>query len=139
MRRSLRLAPAFLGILLACGDSSGPGSGSYAGVYTATILRITPEPFPEVDVLAGGGTLTIEIAEDSTVSGQLFIPAAVTGDDDLTESMAGVATITRTMVTFDQGADTFIRDLTFSRHADYLSADQVLVADDTRYVLRLER
>lgn len=139
MTHHIRLAPLLLAVLAGCGDSSGPSASSYVGVYTATVFTITPEPFPPVDVLAGGGTLTIEIAADSTVTGQLFIPAAITGDDDLSESMAGVATITRTTVTFDQGADTFIRDLTFSRHPGYLAVDQVLVSNDTRYVVRLDR
>jgi hypothetical protein len=133
-----RLSPPVLALLLGCGDSNEP-SATYVGVYTATVLTITPDPFPTVDVLAGSGTLTIAIAADSTVTGQLFIPAAITGEDDLTESMAGIATITRTSVTFDQGADTFVRDLTFTRHSGYLTADQVLASDDARYVVRLER
>jgi hypothetical protein len=135
--RSL-FGPAMLSLLVACGDSDGPGSDTFAGVYTATVLTITPESIPVTDVLAGGGTLTIEIESDSTISGQLFLPAALTGDDDLLESMAGTATITNSSVTFDQGADTFLRDLTFTRHAGYLAADQVLV-DGTRYVVRLEQ
>ena len=43
-----------------------------------------------------------------------MIPASVTGDTDFNASMAGSASITGNTVEFQQSADTFVRDATWT-------------------------
>jgi len=99
---------------------------------------IAQEGLHPVDYLAGGSTLTISIGEDSTVTGHLFIPATLTGDEPFEADMAGRAVVTPGRVTFDQTADTFIRDLIFLRHPGSIEAYMAL-NPGTSYHLRLLR
>jgi len=125
-----------LSLLGACGSSSDPDSLAFAGDYDASVMIVTAAGLHPVDLLAGGSSLTISIAGDSSVTGHLFIPAAITGTGDLDDDLAGTASATVSTISFDQTADTFVRDLTFTRHRDYLSADQMINGD--RYVVRLD-
>lgn len=66
-----------------------------------------------IDVLAQGGTLSINIASDNSTTGTLTLPASVAGSP-VTLSMAGTAVVTGSTVKFQQPGDTFVRDLTFT-------------------------
>jgi hypothetical protein len=124
-RRSF-LAVASAIMLSACGsddptgidndDDDDPPAGppAIAGSYTATTFQATPSGQATINMLAQGATLAIVIAENKSTTGTLFIPAAITGEGDLTASMNGTAVQSGTSVTFQQSADTFIRDLTWS-------------------------
>lgn len=127
MPRFRYLVPlALAGLHLACSDGSGPTIPPPLGSFDATIFILADVGQHPVDYLAGGSTLSLRIAEDSTVTGRLFIPAELTGDDPFEADMAGKAVVTDSTVQFDQEADTFIRDLTFARHKGYLEAEQPL-------------
>ena len=105
----------------ACGSDSPSQASSLAGVYTATVFRVTPTGQPPIDVLAQGGTLSITIASDNTASGTLSLPASVAGTA-FSASMAGTVVQTGTTVRFEQTADTFVRDLTFTVVGNTLQA-----------------
>jgi len=96
-----------------CGSDSPSQPSSLAGTYVATVFRVTPTGQPPIDVLAQGGTLSITIASDNTASGTLSLPASVAGTA-FSASMAGTVVQTGTTVRFEQTADTFVRDLTFT-------------------------
>ena len=101
---------------VACGD--GPTEpAALAGSYRATELRATFTGQAPVDVLAAGGTLSITIGGDNATSGTLSIPASLNGGTPFTASMAGTATTSGDDVRFSQTADTFVRDLTWTRTA----------------------
>ena len=110
---------AFVG---ACSSSdvNGPGN-AVAGSYVATTFVVTPTGQSPIDVLQAGGSLHITIAADSTTTGSLDIPASVTGSSDFVADMAGTASVTTSTVSFDQAADTFVRDLTWGRTANTLT------------------
>jgi hypothetical protein len=112
--RASRVVPAILalGILAACGESTA--SGELAGTYTATKFLVTPTGQSTIDVLAQGGTMSITFGSNSTVSGTLFVPGSVTGGAPMSESMAGTFVRTGDTVEFEQTADTFVRDLTWT-------------------------
>jgi hypothetical protein len=129
---------ASIALFLACSDSSGPDRLSFVGSYSATVLVVTAVSLHPVDYIAAGSTLTITIAEDSSVTGHLTIPAAITGGADFDADMAGVAAVTEATVIFDQAAVTFVRGLTFTRHHRYLEVNSALAAGP-QFHIRLDR
>jgi hypothetical protein len=129
---------ALLTLLGACSDSSSPNDSTIAGGYVATALTITGPGLHPVDYLAGGSSLTLTIAADSTVTGRLLVPATVTGGAPIDIDMAGRALPTATTIAFDQTEESFVRHLTFSRHSTYLQTDETLT-NGARYQVRLDR
>lgn len=105
-------------------DATGPGD-SIAASYVATDFRVTPTGQAPIDVLRSGGTLDITITADSSTTGTLNIPASVIGSTAFVADMAGSASVTTSTVHFQQTADTFVRDLTWTRTGTSLTvADQ---------------
>lgn len=140
LRRALAaLAVAVsLASVAACGDSPTQ-SNPLAGSYTATVFRVLPEGSTQMlDVRAAGGTLTIVIAEDNTTTGELFLPGALIGGTDFRAPMTGRATVNAGVLSFTQGADTFIRDLRWSVGSGTVSVSDQLLAGD-RYTITLSR
>lgn len=112
--RSLFAALAVIGTLAACGDDGLIDPDPIAGVYTATTFRVTPSGAQERDVLAQGGSLKIIIGTNNTTTGTLNVPAVVTGNVAIQESMVGTVERNGNGVTFEQTADTFVRDLNWT-------------------------
>lgn len=103
---------------LGCGDDGGTGPApltvaKVAGTYQATTLTVT-EDGQTTDVLADGGELTLTLALDGRTSGRLFVPGAGEGGGDFEADMAGTWTLQNGVVTFQQSADTFVRDMAFN-------------------------
>lgn len=105
----------------ACSSSDAMGPGSIAATYVATTFIVTPTGEAQIDVLQAGGTLNIRIAADNTTTGSLNVPASVTGSTDFVADMAGSASVTTSSVQFQQTADSFVRDLTWTRTATSLA------------------
>ena len=95
-------------------DPTDPSS-SLAGSYHATVFNVTPTGQAAIDVLAANGSLAITIGAANALSGLLSIPASVTGGSALNADMAGTVVVTGATVTFQQNADTFVRDLEWTR------------------------
>jgi len=125
--RSWPLLLALAAAAPACTGGETLGSSNFlTGTYTASIFVVTPTGQAPINVLAAGGVLSITIAADGSTSGTLNVPASVTGGAPFIASMAGTATVTPLTVRFSQNADTFVRDLTWSRVGVALSVvDQV--------------
>jgi hypothetical protein len=123
-----------------CG-SSGPGDSSpIAGTYLATVFKVTPVGQAQIDVLASGGSLSMVISTSNVTSGTLLLPGTVTGGAAFTASMAGTAalsTITST-VTFQQAADTFVRDAIWDAVGTSLSVLNQTIGSAT-YTITLSR
>lgn len=114
VRRTAYLAPATLIMLLACGggDSFTPTEETVAGTYAASVFTIT-SGVGTTDLLAIGATVDATLFPDGTASGRLFVPGADDDGGDLDEDLTGTWTLAGQTVTFDQTADTFIRDAEF--------------------------
>lgn len=137
--RSSRAALAIAALAVSCGGTETVGPSSLlAGTYAAIVFDVTPLGQSQVSVLAAGGSLSITIDASGTTSGSLLIPGSVTGGAPFTANMAGTAIITALTVEFDQGADTFVRDLTFARVALALRVVDQTVGDAT-YSITLAR
>ena len=90
-RLLLAALPAFV-FASACENSVSIEGDRLPGNYVATSFLVTPGGQPTVDVLAKGGTLAINIAEDSSTTGLLSLPAGVLSPQGGTASMAGQVT-----------------------------------------------
>lgn len=122
---------------LSCGELA-PGPDNLAGAYLPSVFLITPAGKPQIDVLLQGGSLNISITSTNTTSGQLSLPASVTGTTPLLELMTGEAVVTGSTLQFQQAADTFIRNLTWTVKRDTLEAVNQLVAGTT-YTIRMPK
>jgi hypothetical protein len=122
-----------------CGgeDTTGPG-GLQLGTYTATTFSVTPAGQAPINVLGEGGSLVITIQAGGTTTGSLTVPGTITGGAPFVASMAGTVTETSLTVTFEQTADSFVRDLTWSRQGQIIAVTNQLVAG-TSYTIALQR
>ena len=84
------------------------------GTYLATTFKVAPAGQAALNVLAQGGTLGFNVANNYVTTGTLILPASVNGGTTLTASLAGTAVRTESIVRFTQAADTFVRNLTFT-------------------------
>jgi hypothetical protein len=123
---SFRLLAASLLILAAgCGDDHD------VTTYAATTFQVTQTGQNPQNILAAGGSLTIAIAADNSTGGSLFIPASAAGGTAFIADMAGTASFSGSTVTFTQGADTFVRDLTFTVVGSTLQVTNQIVSGTT--------
>ena len=110
MKRSLiKRAPIFFGIaaMIACGSDSTAPKQAVAGPYVAT-QWVTTGSSGQTDQLIAGSNLFLSLNANGSLTGQLHL-AATNADTD----MAGTWTQVGNTITFAQGADTFVRNLTF--------------------------
>jgi len=112
-------AVALCAAIVACDDLLGPKD--IAGAYTATAFTITPTGQAATDVLGAGGSLTMTLFADGTTTGQLSVPASINNGVPITLDMAGTFSVTGKIVTFDQAADSFVRDLPFTANGNTLT------------------
>jgi hypothetical protein len=118
------LAPVALVALLACGGSESftPTEETVAGTYSAGAFTITTG-VGTTDLLAIGATVDATLAPDGTTTGRLFVPGGDEDGGDLDEDLTGTWTLTGQTVTFNQTADTFIRDAEFAAGRNTLTGE----------------
>jgi hypothetical protein len=109
--------------IVACSDAFKPTTENVVGTYSLQTLTTT-DTSGTTDWVASGATLTLTIAANGTTSGNLFIPGAAEGGGDFNADMAGTWSLSGAVITFDQTADTFVRDMDFSAGKDRLAGDQ---------------
>jgi hypothetical protein len=113
----------------ACGsDSTGVTGESAAGSYTA-ISFVTLGSAGQTNQLTAGSTLSLNLATNGTTSGHLHI-APTNTQPAFDFDLAGTWHQQGTVVTFDQTADTFVRDMTFTLVNDVVNG-WTLVGNDT--------
>ena len=114
--RAIYRTPAALAVamIVSCqSDPVAPTLELLAGSYSATAFEAEG-----VDILAAGGSLVLILSDDGTVGGELSLTAQAGGP--IQADMAGTYALIGNRLTFDQVADTFVRD------ADWTWADGVL-------------
>jgi hypothetical protein len=85
------------------------------------------------------GVVTITLAADGTTSGRLFVPGGAEDGSDLDVDLVGAWTLTGSTVTFNQTADTFIRDAQFTAGRNSLSSEATLSGSTIRLMLTKTR
>ena len=116
--QSFRFRIAVVGMALAlaaCGSDSSfePTVESVAGTYSAETFTLTSS-VGSVDLLALGAEVSADLDADGTTTGRLFVPGGAEGGGDLDEDLIGTWDLSGQTVTFNQSADTFIRDAEFT-------------------------
>jgi hypothetical protein len=124
--------------LSACGGTDTTSGNFIPGTYNAALFLVTPSGQAQANVLAAGGSLSITISGSGQTTGSLNIPASVTGTTAFTASMEGTAVITGLTVQFQQAADTFVRDLVWSRVGPSLTVSDQSVGGAS-YTITLTR
>lgn len=138
LRRVQRLAllPA-LAIAVSCENSVSIDPDVLAGNYVATSFVVTQTGQPPFDVLAKGGSLTINIAADSSITGTLVLPTGIPGGQAGTADMTGK--VTRRVdgsFQFNQISETFIKAVVWQQFTDALVTTSLLVNTQFQITLR---
>jgi len=134
--RRLALAPALL-LAASCENSVSIEPDVLAGNYTATSFLVTQTGQPTVNVLASGGSLTINIAADSSTTGTLSLPAGVLGGSGGTASMNGKITqLSNGDFQFQQTENTFVRQLVWQQFTNALVSTTFLTTTQFQITLR---
>lgn len=124
-------------VLPGCGGDgpTGLSRADLTGDYTATTLTITVGG-TTTDALARGMSLQITLHADGTTSGRFAIPAEMRQSEDAAQvSMEGTWELAESTVTFDQPADTFVRDMEFTATPGRLEGGETFGDETVRLVL----
>jgi hypothetical protein len=134
--RRYALLPA-LALAASCENSVSIDPDVLAGNYVATSFIVTATGQPPVDVLAKGGSLTINIAADSSTTGLLSLPAGVLSTTGGTADMAGTVTrLSDGTYKFNQSANSFIKQITWQQFTDALVSTTFLSNTQFQITLR---
>jgi hypothetical protein len=134
--RRLALLPA-LALASSCENSVSITADVLAGNYAATVFVMIPSGQPAVDLLAKGGSLVIIIAADSSMTGQLIVPAGVPGLQAGTADMKGrVFRNPDGTFRFDQVESTFMESLIWQLLSDSMVTTSLLVNTQFQIALR---
>ncbi len=97
------------------------------GRYAATTFTATDSTGRPIDVLAAGGSITLQLNQDGTTQGRLIIPRTVTLDSAVDANLAGVWVQLRDTVSLGaQQSQTFMRNLLFAVEGDRLVARRTI-------------
>jgi hypothetical protein len=136
--RSLIFPSVALGLTIAlasCGDDSfSPTAETVAGSYAASTFTHETSA-GTTDLLALGAVVSIALAADGTMTGEIFVEGGAEDGSDLDEDLTGTWTLAGSTVTFDQGADTFVRDVEFTAAQDRLTGERTFDDGTARLVL----
>ncbi len=123
-------------VLAGCGDDDGfsPTVETVAGSYSAASFTLG-SPAGTIDLLALGSVVTVTLAPDGSTSGQLLVPGGAEDGGDLDADLTGTWTLDGSTVTFNQAADTFIRDAEFTAAENRLTGEGTFDGQTVRLVL----
>lgn len=111
--RSAFIALALLSTpLLLSGCDATTNPEGVAGHYVASRFVLTADG-ESIDVLDAGGSLEMTLTTAGTVVGELTVPAEL-AEGETSFDLAGSYNYTEGGLAFDQTADTFIRDVSWS-------------------------
>jgi hypothetical protein len=114
-----------------------PTIETVAGSYHATTLTAT-QGSSTVNVLLGGGSLTLNLDADGTTTGHLFVPGGGEAGEDLDLDLPGTWTLTDSTVTFTQpDSDTFVRDISFTARPNQLVGEETFSDSGGDFTIRV--
>jgi hypothetical protein len=134
--RWLALVPVLI-LAASCENKVSIVADVLAGNYIATSFLITQTGQPTFDVLAKGGSLTINIAADNTTTGSLVLPVGTPGGQSGTASMDGqIVHQADGTYKFNQTSNTFISQLVWQQFTDALVTTSFLSNTQFQIALR---
>lgn len=135
-RLALAVAPAVM-LAAACENSVSIAQDELVGNYAATSFLVTTSGQPTVDVIAKGGSLTINVAADSTITGLLSLPAGAISPQGGTANMAGrIIRRADGSFRFDQPEPTFVNQLIWQQFTGALVTTSFLSNTQFQITLR---
>jgi hypothetical protein len=110
--------------LAACGgdDAFSPTPATVQGEYNASRFTAT-SPQGNVNLLSLGATVHVVLNADGTTTGHLSVPDLGLGEGPIEADLTGTWTLSGNTVTFNQTADTFIRDVHFTAALNSLDGE----------------
>ena len=123
--RGPSVAVAVALLLASCGgdgSSFSPTVDNVSGSYSASSFTVTSSA-GTLDLLDLGATADVTLAANGTTTGRLFVPGGAEGGGDLDEDLTGTWSLSGSTVTFNQTADTFIRDAPFTASQNRLTGE----------------
>jgi len=108
-----------------------------AGSYNA-VEMVAADTTTVHDWLAAGATLHLDLVQDGSMSGHLFMPNSITGTGDLDADMAGTWLLTGNVIQLGQSAATFVRDIDYSAGPDRIVGDKTF-GDTLRIIVVLRK
>jgi hypothetical protein len=137
--RTIALVALVLLALFVAGACRNPEDPDpLVGTYFATTFTMAASGQSAVNVLAAGGSLGLNVANNYVVTGTMIIPASVNGGATRIVSMNGTLDTAGTGIRLVQAASSFVRDLTFTLVENRLEAVNQTV-DGTTYELILTK
>ena len=130
IRTAARLLPAALVAASACTDPAGVTVREVIGTYQATSFVADGN-----DVLAAGGSLTLNFEGTGLMTGSLFVPSSAGGP--LAADMSGTWTLVDRTLVLAQTEDTFVRDAVWIWTNDVI--DGTCCTTSTTVTVRMER
>ncbi|HET7585114.1 MAG TPA: hypothetical protein VFK13_09405 [Gemmatimonadaceae bacterium] len=100
-------------VLAACSDATGLNVSKVAGNYVATGFRVS-DPAGITEILDIGGELTLNLADDGSVTGHLLMPGFEIHGGDIDVNLTGTWTLEGDIVHIESPEDTFIPELPFT-------------------------
>jgi hypothetical protein len=135
--RQIRTTFTWLAMLLVLASLSGCERETIVGTYSATLFTYTPPGGTPQNVLAAGGSISLIIYNDLTTSGNLSVPASVTGGQQVSASLIGQAVQLSDVVTLNLIVETFLRDAQWTFDGNTLST--IHVASGVTAVIELTK
>jgi hypothetical protein len=77
----------------------------------------------------------VTLAADGSTIGRLFVRGGAENEGDVDADLTGTWTLTGSTVTFEQTADTFIRDVEFTAGKNSLTGEETFIGTTVRLVL----
>jgi len=123
--------PSFLAVAavavvaaVACSDPFKPTTENVAGDYSLDRMLIITDTGGAKDWRAAGSTFSISLDPTGTTTGHLFIPGGDEGGGDFNADMAGTWALSGDTVSFDQIADSFVRDFVWTARENRIVTDR---------------
>lgn len=134
--KHIHLLTGALVVAVACSDPFKPTTANVAGDYSLERLLIITDTGGTRDWRAAGSTFTISLTTGGTTTGHLFIPGGNEGGGDFSADMSGTWALSGDTVSFDQAADSFVRDYVWTARANHIVTDRSLPGLRVIVVLR---
>jgi hypothetical protein len=121
---------------IACsGDAFAPTTQNMAGTYYASTLTVTDASGTRDILAAGGSHITLTLMSNGTVGGSMLLKGGNKDGSDFAADLAGTWHLTGSTITFDQTADTFVRDASFTAARGRLAGEYVGTGSTVRVAL----
>jgi len=131
--RVLRALAVTLAVSVA-GCSESTSVTDLVGLYQATEFSVV-ENGVTTDWIAAGASVQMILNSNQTSAGTMFVPGGNSDGSDFSADLSGTWTIEDGKVTFEQAADSFIRNMAFAIAGDALVGDKMFGTSRVRITL----